>query len=71
MLKRKITINKKAKKWEDKFPMVSVTWSDIVSDSGWQSIDNLKKSSLATCVTKGTFTFAIKRYNKNFWRLFC
>ena len=53
MLRRKITINKKAKKWEDRFPMVSVTWSDIVSDSGWKSIDNLKKSSLATCVTKG------------------
>jgi hypothetical protein len=53
MLKRKITINKKAKKWEDRFPMVSVTWFDIVSESGWQSIDNLKKSSLATCVTKG------------------
>jgi len=53
MLKRKITINKKAKNWQDKFPMVEAVWLDIVSESGWQDIDNLKDQKLATCVTKG------------------
>ena len=53
MLKRKITINKKAKHWQDRYPMVSVEWLDIVSDSSWQSIDHLLKANLATCVTKG------------------
>jgi len=53
MLKRKININKKAKHWKDRYPMVSVTWNDIVSDSGWQSFDSLKKAKLATCVTNG------------------
>jgi len=53
MLKRKITINKKAKNWQDRYPMVSVTWLDILSDSSWQSIDQLLKLKLANCVTKG------------------
>ena len=53
MLKRKITINKKAKNWQDKYPMVEAVWLDIVSESGWQDIDNLKDQKLATCVTKG------------------
>jgi hypothetical protein len=33
MVKRKLTINKKAKKWQDLYPMVEVTWLDICSDS--------------------------------------
>ena len=53
MLKRKITINKKAKHWQDRFPVVEVTWKDIVSESGWQDLDQLKEQTLATCVTKG------------------
>ena len=43
MLKRKITVNKKSKNWQDRYPMVSVTWRDIISDSQWQSIDSLMK----------------------------
>ena len=53
MSKRKITVNKKAKNWQDRYPMISCTWLDILSDSSWQSIDQLLKSNLATCVTKG------------------
>ena len=53
MLKRKININKKAKHWQDRYPMVEVVWQDIVSDSGWQDLEQLKDSKLATCVTKG------------------
>jgi len=53
MLRRKITINKRSKNWQDKFPMVEVVWSDIVSESGWQDLDQLKDQKLATCVTKG------------------
>ena len=53
MIKRKITINKKAKNWQDRYPMVSVTWLDILSDSSWQSIEQLLKLKLANCVTKG------------------
>jgi hypothetical protein len=29
MKKRKININKKAKDWKDRYPMVEVTWVDI------------------------------------------
>lgn len=52
-MKRKITINKKAKDWTSRYPMVECTWTDIVSDSGWQSLDKLADAKLATCVTKG------------------
>tara|TARA_R110000868_G_scaffold382296_1_gene648827 strand:- start:421 stop:714 length:294 start_codon:yes stop_codon:yes gene_type:complete len=53
MVKRKLTINKKAKKWQDLYPMVEVTWSDICSDSSWQSLTHLNDSALPVCVTKG------------------
>lgn len=33
--------------------MVEVVWQDIVSESGWQDLDQLKEQKLATCVTKG------------------
>lgn len=33
--------------------MVEVVWQDIVSESGWQDLDQLKDQKLATCVTKG------------------
>jgi|TARA_R100001530_G_scaffold10072_2_gene9998 hypothetical protein len=51
--KKKIVINKKAKHWKDRFPLVEVTWVDICSDSAWQSIDTLNKAQLPNCVTKG------------------
>ena len=53
MLKRKITVNKKAKNWKDRYPMVEVKWYDICSDSSWQSIEHLTKAKLPICVTKG------------------
>jgi hypothetical protein len=53
MKKRKININKKAKDWKDRYPMVEVTWVDICSDSSWQ-YQALLQSSLklyrVTCV---------------------
>ena len=53
MLKRKITINKKAKNWQDRYPLVSVQWFDICSDSSWQSIPAAQAAKLPVCVTKG------------------
>lgn len=53
MVKRKLVINKKAKTWQDKYPMVEVHWIDICSDSSWQSLKSLSESKLPTCVTKG------------------
>ncbi len=50
---KKISIPKKIYQDIDKFPMVSVEWYDIVSQSGWRSFDDLKKEELATCITKG------------------
>lgn len=53
MTKRKISINKKSKDWKDKYPMVEIHWVDIVSDSSWQSLEQLSKMELPVCVTKG------------------
>lgn len=50
---KKISIPKKIYSDIDKFPMVSVEWYDIVSQSGWRTFDELKKEELATCITKG------------------
>ena len=52
-MRKKIAIPKKVKNQIDKFPMVAVEWYDIVSNSSWVSFDELKKSNLATCITKG------------------
>ena len=52
-MRKKIAIPKKVKNQIDKFPMVAVEWYDIVSNSSWTSFDELKKSNLATCITKG------------------
>jgi len=52
-MKKKISIPKKVKSEIDKYPMVSVEWYDIVSDSSWSTFDQLRKSKLATCITKG------------------
>jgi len=52
-MRKKIVIPKKVKSEIDKYPMVSVEWFDIVSDSSWTSFESLQKSKLATCITKG------------------
>ena len=53
MTKRKITINKKAKNWKERYPLVSVEWHDICSDSSWQSVPSAQAAKLPICVTKG------------------
>ena len=53
MTRKKIAIPKKVKHEIDKYPMVSVEWYDIVSDSSWSSFTDVKKAKLATCITKG------------------
>ena len=53
MVKRKININRKSKDWKNKYPMVEIQWVDIVSDSSWQSLKQLKEHQLPVCVTKG------------------
>lgn len=52
-MRKKITIPRKVKSEIDKYPMVSVEWFDIVSDSSWSTFNEVKKAKLATCVTKG------------------
>jgi hypothetical protein len=52
-MRKKISSPKKINSEIEKYPMVSVEWFDIVSDSSWTSFDALKKSNLATCITKG------------------
>ena len=52
-MRKKIAIPKKVKNQIDKYPMVAVEWYDIVSNSSCTSFDDLKKSNLATCITKG------------------
>ena len=53
MVKKKISMPKKIKQEIDKYPMVSVEWYDIVSDSGWSNFSDVMKAKLATCITKG------------------
>jgi len=50
---KKILIPKKIYSEIEKYPMVCCEWLDILSNSSWQSIEDLKKSELATCITKG------------------
>ena len=52
-MRKKIAIPKKVKVEIDKYPMVSVEWYDIVSDSSWSTFEQIKKAKLATCITKG------------------
>ena len=52
-MKKKISIPKKIKSEIEKYPMVSVEWYDIISDSSWSTFDQLRKAKLATCITKG------------------
>ena len=53
MIKRKISIPKRIKNQIDKYPMVSVEWYDIVSNSSWSTFEEIKKAKLATCIPKG------------------
>lgn len=53
MKKRKLSINKKAKKEIEKYPLVEIKWYDIISDSAWQSIEDLTTAKLPICTTKG------------------
>jgi len=52
MVKRKL-INKKAKKEIDRYPLVEVRWTDVVSEAGWQHVVDVHKAKLPECVTKG------------------
>jgi hypothetical protein len=52
-MKKKISIPKKINSEIEKYPMVSVEWYDIISDSSWSTFDQLRKAKLPTCVTKG------------------
>ena len=52
-MRKKIAIPRKVKAEIDKYPMVSVEWFDIVSDSSWSTFNEVKKAKLATCITKG------------------
>tara|TARA_R100001244_G_scaffold86714_1_gene66158 strand:- start:758 stop:1054 length:297 start_codon:yes stop_codon:yes gene_type:complete len=52
MTKRKL-VNKKAKKELDRYPLVEVKWTDVISDAGWQHIRDVIKTKLPECVTKG------------------
>ena len=52
MTKRKL-INKKAKKEIDRYPLVEVRWTDVVSEAGWQPVLDVNKAKLPECVTKG------------------
>jgi len=61
MKKRKITINKKAKKEIERYPLVEVRWLDIISESSWQSCKDMAKMALPICV-KGTSFFTSQRH---------
>ena len=50
---KKIFAPKKIYQEIDKYPMVSCEWYDIISNSSWSSFEEVKKSELATCITKG------------------
>jgi len=51
--KKKININKKAKREIDKHPFVVCKWIDIVSDSSWVDTETALKLNCAVCITKG------------------
>ena len=53
MTKRKLNINKNAKKEIEKYPLVAIKWYDITSDSAWQNINDLINTKLPICTTKG------------------
>ena len=66
-MRKKIAIPRKVKSEIDKYPMVSVEWFDIVSDSSWSTFNEVKKAKLATCITKGHLLSQAKGVT----RIFC
>ena len=52
-MRKKISIPRKTKTEIEKYPMVSIEWYDIVSDSSWSTFEQIKKAKLATCIPKG------------------
>ena len=66
MTKRKLAINKKAKREIDKFPLVEIKWLDITSDSSWQDIDNfLNIKYTGYDISKVMINNATKLYPQN------
>ena len=63
---KKISIPKKIYDEIDKYPMVSCEWFDIVSNASWSSFEEVKKSELATCITKGHLLSQSKGITRNF-----
>ena len=46
----------------ENYPMVSVEWLDIESNSSWQNLKELEKAKLPICITKGHL-FSQKKRN--------
>ena len=65
-MKKKISVNKKAKRELDRYPLVEVHWTDIISDSAWQNIITFAKAKLPICVTKGHLLSQAKGLTKIF-----
>jgi hypothetical protein len=55
MRKRKILKFKKKKTDNelDNYPLVEIKWYDIVSESSWLEIKEVKEMELPVCITKG------------------
>jgi hypothetical protein len=54
-MKKRINIKRKNKSITDiaNYPMVSVEWLDIESNSAWQNLKELQNAKLPICITKG------------------
>jgi len=55
MKKRKILKFKKKKTDNEleNYPLVEIKWLDIISESSWSSIKEVKEMELPVCITKG------------------
>ena len=65
-MKKKLVINKRAKHWKERYPLVEIHWYDICSDSSWQSLDHLQQAKLPVCVTKGHLLSQTKGVTRGF-----
>lgn len=65
MIKRKF-INKKAKREIDRYPLVAIKWTDVISDPAWNSLTAIAKAKLPICVTKGHLFTQAKGITKVF-----
>ena len=54
-MKKRLVIKRKNKNILsiENYPMVSVEWLDIESNSSWQNLKELEKAKLPVCITKG------------------